>query len=90
MLDIQNQEHFDKVKAFAEATGCMEQLQDRLNYLDAYGNHERQGMTKCVISYDFAPHSFSLLMMRRDENGEYQRWWNGGLIFHTDHWSVHT
>jgi hypothetical protein len=85
MLEIQNQEHFNKVKAFAESTGRMEQLQDKLNYLDTYADHERQGLTKCVISYDWAPYSFSFLMMRRDENGEYQPWFNGVLIFHGSH-----
>jgi len=87
MLKIENQEHFDKVKAFAESTGRMTQLQSKLDYLDTYGDN-----TQCVLGYDFAPHSFSFLMMKRDKQGEYQPWFNGGLIFHStaDCWNVHT
>jgi hypothetical protein len=88
VLDIQNQKHFNKVKAFAESIGCMEQLQSKLDYLDTYG--DQVGGTKCVLSYDFAPHSFSFLMMRKDDSGEYQPWFNGGLIFHNNVWGVHT
>jgi len=81
MIEIQNQEHFDKIKAFAESTGRMKQLQEKLDYLGTYADHERKGLTKCVLGYDFAPYSFSFLMMKKDDNGEYQRWFNGGLIY---------
>ena len=85
MLDIQNQDHFDKVKKFAEETGRMSQLQEKLDYLDTYADHEREGLTKCVLGYDWAPYSFSFLMMRKDKDGEFQPWFNGGLIFHGSH-----
>ena len=81
MLEIQNQEHFNKVKAFAESTNRMEQLQEKLDYLDTYADHERKGLTKCILGYDFAPYSFSFLMMKKDDSGEYQPWFNGGLVF---------
>jgi len=85
MLHIENQEHFDKVKAFAEETGRVEQLQSKLDYLDTYADHEKEGLTKCVLGYDFAPYSFGFLMMKKDTSGEYQPWFNGGLIFHGPH-----
>jgi len=82
MLEIQNQEHFDAVKAFAESTGRMAQLQSKLDYLDNYGG---EGKTKCLLGYDWAPYSFAFTMMRLMPNGEYERWFNGGLIFHGAH-----
>ncbi len=85
MLKIDNQEHFDKVKAFAKSTGRMEQLQQKLDYLGTYADHEKEGLTKCVLSSDWAPYSFSFLMMKKDTAGEYQPWFNGGLIFHGSH-----
>lgn len=85
MLKIDNQEHFDEVKAFAESSGRMKQLQEKLDYLDTYADHESKGLTQCVLGSDWAPNSFSFLMMKKDANGEYQRWFNGGLIFHGPH-----
>jgi len=85
MLKIENQEHFDKVKAFAKANGRMEQLQEKLDYLDTYADHEKEGLTQCMLGYDWAPYSFSFLMMKKDSNGEFQPWFNGGLIFHGPH-----
>lgn len=85
MLEIQNKEHFEKVKQFAESTGRMKQLQDKLDYLDTYAEHGDRGATRCVLGYDWAPYSFSFTMMRRNENGDYFPWYNGGLIFHSSH-----
>lgn len=81
MLKIENQKHFDKVKAFAESSGRMKQLQKELDYLDTYADHENEGLTQCILGYDWAPHSFSFLMMKKDATGEYQPWFNGGLIY---------
>ena len=85
MLQIENQEHFDKVKAFAEKTGRWDQLKGKLDYLNTYADHESEGLTKCVLGYDWAPYSFSFLMMKKDKSGEFQPWFNGGLIFHGSH-----
>lgn len=106
MLNIENQEHFDKVVEFAKSAGKMEQLQEKLDYLRNYSDSD----TKCHLGYDFAPYSFSFCMTRKDGSGEYLPWFNGGLIFHgthdnggdgssptlavclnpTDGWSIHT
>jgi len=85
MIHIDNQEHFNKVKQFAEETGRWDQLKEKLDYLDTYADHEKQGLTKCVLGSDFAPYSFAFLMMRKDADGEYRPWFNGGLIFHGEH-----
>lgn len=76
MIKIENQEHFDKIKAFAESVGALDELQAQLDYLASYG----VGDTCCDLHYDFAPHSFAFTMYKR-VNGEYKRWFNGGLIY---------
>lgn len=85
MLHIENQEHYDKVVDFAKSTGRMENLQKQLDYLNTYADHENEGLTRCILSYDFAPYSFSFLMTRKNKDGEYRPWFNGGLIFHGSH-----
>ena len=85
MLKIQNQEHYDRVIEFAEKAGRMEQLQERLDYLDTYAEHGDRGKTQCVLGYDWAPYSFNFTMLVRGDNGEYKHWFNGGLIFHGQH-----
>jgi len=85
MIQIDNQEHFDKVKAFAESSGRWGQLKEKLDYLDTYADHEKQGLTKCVLGYDWAPYSFAFCMMRKNKDGEFRPWFNGGLIFHGNH-----
>lgn len=85
MLHIDNQEHFDKVKAFAEETGQLEQLQENLDYLDTYAEHGDRGATRCFIGYDLAPYSFAFSMQKRGSDGEYKHWFSGGLIYHGQH-----
>jgi hypothetical protein len=83
MLEIQNKEHFEKVKAFAEQTGQWGQLKEKLDYLANYAcNGDRPfDHTKCVLYKDFAPYSFEFVMMVRKDDA-YVRWFNGGLIYH--------
>ncbi len=85
MLKIECEEYFAEVKAFAEKTGQMVQLQEKLDYLDTYAEHGDRGKTRCRLWKDYAPCSFNLLMERRQEDGSYERWWNGGLIYHGQH-----
>ena len=85
MLEIQNQEYFDEVVAFAKKIGMHDQLQEQLSYLATYADHNDEGLTKCLLGSDFAPQSFSFLMQKKDKDGQFQRWFNGGLIFHGDH-----
>jgi hypothetical protein len=86
MLAIQNQKYLDEVRAFAEKVGKLEQLESKLRYLAEYACPiEDLSKTKCELMKDFAPYSFSFTMYRRNSKGEYEYWWNGGLIFHGAH-----
>lgn len=92
MLVIKNQAHFDKVVAFAKHAGLEVVLQEQLDYLASYACHNDESHTRCLLGWDFAPNSFAFLMERKQPDGEYKRWFNGGLIFHStaNVWSVHT
>lgn len=84
MLRIENQEHFDKVKAFAAARGLSAQLQEKFDYLDSYANRNGRDATECRLHPDFAPYSFAFTMLRRDADKPEQEpvyWFNGGLIY---------
>lgn len=82
MLSIQNQEHFAKVKAFAESVGAQAELQKQLDYLATYACHDDPERTRCHLMADFAPHSFTFTMEKRSSDGaEYTYWFNGGLIY---------
>ena len=86
MLDTSEcKEYFDKVMQFAEQVGKLEQFKSKLNYLDNYACHESPLDTKCILYPDFAPYSFEFVMLKRNKNGEYERWYNGGIIFHSSH-----
>jgi hypothetical protein len=80
------EDYLKEVKAFAVKVGKGDQLQSKLNYLDTYADHEGEGLTRCLLGKDhWAPQSFSFIMQRLDKNGEYQYWFDGGLIFHGSH-----
>ena len=65
---------------------AIDQLKDRLRYLDTYAEHDERGRTQCRLWSDSSPHSFYFVMNVRDQDtGEYRRWFNGGLIFHGAH-----
>ena len=83
MLEIHEsaQAHFDNVKVFAERRGLTEKLQVRLDWLGDYACHGDTGKTKCILYRDFAPYSFEFVMLIRNKKGEYERWFNGGLIY---------
>jgi hypothetical protein len=69
--------HLEQVRAFARATGLTELLERRLHYLVDYGHRGN----RCVLSKDFAPHSFSFVIYRPGVKGERKFIFNGGLIF---------
>ncbi len=88
MLKITNQAHFDKVMAFAERTGQTAKLQKELDYLAGYACPEtdkEKTTTICRLYADFAPASFSFVMDKKNKNGDYDTWFNGGLIYHGPH-----
>ena len=94
MLNILDQEYYDKVIDFATKSGQLDKLQRELDYLDNYGigEGEPKDKTRCDLYRDFAPQSFYfvLYMKQRVTTGEspkddYVKWFNGGLIYHGKH-----
>lgn len=79
--------YLDTVKEFAVKVGKEGNLRRKLDYLDQYASGRRsEGIeTRCQLYKDWAPQSFAFLMEMRKDGGEWERWFNGGLIFHGDH-----
>jgi hypothetical protein len=81
MLDTNHcKDYYDATVTWAREHGMFEGddpdaqfLKRRLDYLDKYADHEGKGLTKCILSKDFAPHSFEFTMMRRITDLEKQR-----------------
>lgn len=71
------EEHLAQTREFAARVGATAELERRLEYLATYAEGTPAWPTRCVLSRDFAPHSFHLVMYRAD--GE--PWFNGGLIY---------
>jgi hypothetical protein len=92
MLIIENKGHFDEVVAFAKKSGLYEPaagaddtnifLKSRLNYLEHYGKSDT---TRVRLSPDGAPYSFYFVIERKNAAGEWERLFNGGLLFHGPH-----
>jgi len=88
MLMIENLDYYNEVVKEAKKLGMYENeelqrpLKWCLDYLAKYADHEGDGLTRCWLYKDFAPRSFAFVMERKDKEGTYQRWFNGGLIFH--------
>ena len=81
---IQDQEYLDLVRAFADSIGLRSQLDEKLRFLDEYGEHGSR-RTRCRLVRDSAPYSFYFVMERRNPEGAYEPWFNGGLIYHGRH-----
>jgi len=80
MLEILNQEYFQKVTLFAQKTGQAEKLFKVLLYLHTWGDKEASGDRVVELGKDFAPASFFLNF--RGKKGSFLA--NGGLIYHGD------
>ena len=84
-LHVRDHAYLDEIKTFARQVGLAEQLDERLDYLDTYAEHGDHGKTRCLLCRDFAPYSCSFVMEVLGDDGQYRRWFNGGLIFHGPH-----
>ncbi len=92
MLQIQDQAHFDEVLAFAKKAGLYEPsagtdntngfLKNRLDYLEHYGKSDT---TRVRLMPDGAPYSFYFVIEQKNAAGEWERLFNGGLLFHGPH-----
>jgi hypothetical protein len=101
MLNILDQEYYDKVIDFATKSGQLDKLQHELDYLANYaiGEGEPKDKTRCDLYKDFAPQSFYFILYLKQgeplkdsyvKTGEspkdgYVKWFNGGLIYHGKH-----
>lgn len=82
MLEVPNEEHLEAVKAFAEKAGLLEQLQEKLDWLDKYGGGKD---TKAVLRPDIGGGlSFRFDLYGRDpDTGLLDKHRiAGGLIYH--------
>lgn len=81
-------EYYDEVKKFAATVGRGDQLKGKLNYLAQFGcKQDGTDPERCICTLhkDFAPHSFGWSTQIRKEDGTYDHWLAGGLIFHGPH-----
>jgi hypothetical protein len=67
-------------------SNSMRFLKHCLDWLDGYaegdGVERIRGRTRCTLYYDSAPGSFGFTIAKRNAGGEYERWMNGGLLYH--------
>ena len=79
--------YLEEVREFAKIKGLTKNFEEKLNYLRTYACTLENDvvdlmLTKCILDKDWSPNSFRFTMQRRDQNGDYQTWFNGGLIFY--------
>ena len=79
--------YLEEVREFAKTRNLEKSLEDRLNYLRTYActisdDEVDINRTKCILGKDWSPNSFAFTMQRLNEQGEYDYWFNGGLIFY--------
>jgi hypothetical protein len=84
ILDDEQLDRLEKTREFARSMGLAHQLERQLGYLADYGHNGDRPLRQCVLSYDFAPHSFSFshyLLPDSTGDGKRQFSYNGGLIY---------
>jgi hypothetical protein len=92
MLQIENKDHYEAVVSFAKKIQLYESdsnasLKNRLDYLAGYGGKKPDGTDKTRVRLfkDGAPHSFGFVVEAQDEDGEWNTWLHGGLLYHGPH-----
>jgi hypothetical protein len=92
VLEIYNgkvQELLDKAKEFAASRGLLKQLEGELDWLGNFfhcgesrgDNRTPNEKTHTILSYDFAPYSFSFQLYFVEPDGTEKADMNGGLIY---------
>jgi hypothetical protein len=85
ILDDEQLDRLEQVREFARSIGLSRQLERQLDFLANYANHDDSPKRQCVLSYDFAPYSFSFahfaLPTPEQEKPQRKFWFNGGLIY---------
>lgn len=80
MIEDKTDGKLQSIIVFAAQHNRLKQLQEQLDYLANYGQQE----TRCVLYSDFAPQSLRFVMQAK-KDGEWVRWFSGGLVFHGPH-----
>ena len=75
-LIITNMDHHKQQIKKAEENGTWFALEKQLRYLNGYGGMHDPGLIQVELGYDFA--GYSIAWLRRDKDGKYQFWMNGG------------
>lgn len=89
MLIVKCQERLDKVRQWAKENKLEHQLNNKLRYLDEYG----EGSMLVELYDDYAPQSFGFTMFRLSPTHEKgAAFMSGGLIYdeHNKRWGTHT
>lgn len=88
MIEVQCEDDLAATRAWAATHGLTEKLEKSLKYLSDYGNiglpdgAANRIEHRCVLSADFAPHSFGVDMYRPGKTpGEWAYAFSGGLIY---------
>jgi hypothetical protein len=86
ITDDEQLDRLEDVREFARSMGLSRQLEKELDFLDWWGDGDaNEGRRRqCVLSYDFAPHSFTFahyLLPAFTSDGKRKFMFNGGLIY---------
>ncbi len=82
MLKVLCTEYFNEQWKWAEANGLLDIFKRDLDQLKHYGcSEEEPELVRCDLHWDFAPHSFTFVMFRRQADGIYDAMFNGGFIY---------
>lgn len=84
----ESQAYFDEVEKWAEENGILDKFEEAIRRCDEYADHEHTGRVEFLLYRDFAPHSFGFTVYPLKDgkrilrpNGQFDRWFNGGLIY---------
>lgn len=69
-------------RAHADRLGLRKHLEEQLTFLDRFAHPK---ITRATLFHDHAPFSFSFQIEALGEDGVWQHWFSGGLIFHGPH-----
>lgn len=91
MMEITDKKYFAEVVENAKKAGLLEQFEGEIAYLAnfACGGDRPEKHTKCVLYPErpwpgYAATDFGFVMYVL-KDGEYVRWFNGGLLYHGPH-----
>jgi hypothetical protein len=84
ILDDELLDKLEREREFARTVGLSDQFERQLDYLAGYATGDGEPKRQCLLSDDFAPHSFCFahfVLPKYTADGKRQFWFNGGLIW---------